>query len=226
MYIKHLIQRGEGLTLDFKDQINDLPKIAKTLVAFANTRGGKLLIGVKDSGRIGGMRTEEEFYMIESAAFRYCKPEVPFSAKEHLIDDKIVLEVDIPEGENKPYFALDSRGKGWLYVRIADENIMGNKVLLEVMRRLAHKQPTKVHYTEQERWLLHYLQDHETISQREFQQKARISYFKAQRILINLLALQLLDILLISGRDARYQLKDRVRPEGPRPFEIRTLENT
>ena len=219
MYIKKLIHRGEGLKLDFKDQITDLPKIAKTLVAFANTRGGKLLIGVKDSGRIGGMRTEEEVYMIESAAFRYCKPEVPFSAREHIVDDKIVLEVDIDEGLHKPYFAIDMAGKSWMYVRVADENILANKVLLEVIKRLTHKRPTKIHYTESEQWLLRYLQEHESISQKEFQKMAAIPYPRAQRVLINLMAVGLLDIVL--GKNTpRYRLRDRVGLNGEKAFEL------
>src|SRR5664280_1035943 len=77
-YIKKLITEGEHQQLDFKFEISDSRKIAKTLVAFANTDGGKLLIGVKDNGNIAGVRTEEEFYMVEAAASMYCKPKVAF----------------------------------------------------------------------------------------------------------------------------------------------------
>ena len=49
------------------------------LVAFANTDGGRLLIGVKDNGKIAGVRSEEEKYMIETAAQLYCIPEVEYT---------------------------------------------------------------------------------------------------------------------------------------------------
>jgi predicted HTH transcriptional regulator len=54
-YIKNLIKQGEHQQLDFKFEITDSKKIARSLVAFANTDGGKLLIGVKDNGAIAGM---------------------------------------------------------------------------------------------------------------------------------------------------------------------------
>jgi predicted HTH transcriptional regulator len=50
MYIKNLIAEGEGQELDFKYHVSSASKIARTLVAFANTDGGRLLIGVKDNG--------------------------------------------------------------------------------------------------------------------------------------------------------------------------------
>ena len=49
-YIHALIAEGEHQQQDFKFEISDARKIAKTLSAFANTDGGRLLIGVKDNG--------------------------------------------------------------------------------------------------------------------------------------------------------------------------------
>ena len=73
-YIQQLITEGEHVHQDFKFAISDARKIAKSLSAFANTGGGRLLIGVKDNGKIAGIRSEEELYMIEAAATMYCKP--------------------------------------------------------------------------------------------------------------------------------------------------------
>ncbi len=81
-YLHDLIAMGENQQLDFKFEINDVRKIAKTLVAFSNTDGGKILIGVKDNGKIAGVRSEEEYYMIETAANIYCKPEINFQLKK------------------------------------------------------------------------------------------------------------------------------------------------
>ena len=83
-YIHALIAEGEHQQQDFKFEISDARKIAKTLSAFANTDGGRLLIGVKDNGKIAGVRSEEEKYMIEAAAQLYCVPESGiFSANIH-----------------------------------------------------------------------------------------------------------------------------------------------
>ena len=67
-YIHTLIAEGEHQQQDFKFEISDARKIARTLSAFSNTDGGRLLIGVKDNGKIAGVRSEEEKYMIEAAA--------------------------------------------------------------------------------------------------------------------------------------------------------------
>lgn len=57
--IEALIEQGEHQQLDFKFEVSDSKKIARTLSAFANTDGGRLLIGVKDNGNISGVRSEE-----------------------------------------------------------------------------------------------------------------------------------------------------------------------
>ena len=54
-----LIDKGESQTLDFKRKITHPLKIAKTLVSFANTKGGKLLIGVDDDKQIIGVDPDE-----------------------------------------------------------------------------------------------------------------------------------------------------------------------
>ena len=73
-YIHDRIAEGEHQQQDFKFEISDARKIAKSLSAFSNTDGGRLLVGVKDNGKIAGVRSEEEVYMIEAAAKLYCKP--------------------------------------------------------------------------------------------------------------------------------------------------------
>ena len=75
-YIQRLIAEGEHCHQDFKFEISDARKIARSISAFANTGGGRLLVGVKDNGKIAGIRSEEEIYMIEAAANMYCKPTV------------------------------------------------------------------------------------------------------------------------------------------------------
>ena len=98
--IEALIEQGEHQQLDFKFEVSDSKKIARTLSAFANTDGGRLLIGVKDNGAISGVRSEEEYYMIEAASKMYTHPEVPFTAKRWDVNGKTVLEVYIAPIEN------------------------------------------------------------------------------------------------------------------------------
>jgi len=131
-YIRSLIEEGEHQQLDFKFEISDARKIARTLSAFSNTDGGRLLIGVKDNGRISGIRSEEEFYMLESAASLYSKPEVKFESHIHKLDGKNVLEIYIPPVENKPVYAQDDHKRWMAYIRVDDENILAGIVQLRI----------------------------------------------------------------------------------------------
>jgi len=156
-YLRSLIDEGEHQQLDFKFEISDARKIARTLSAFSNTDGGRLLIGVKDNGRIRGVQSDEEYYMAESAATLYCKPEVHFETRNYQIDGLSVLEIYIPPVTHKPVYALD-HDKRWLaYMRIADENILANIIQLEVWKE-EHKELGKLlEFTRSEEFLLHYL---------------------------------------------------------------------
>jgi len=131
-YIKSLIGQGEHQELDFKFEISNARKIARTLSAFSNTQGGRLLVGVKDNGRISGVRSEEEFFMVESAASLYCKPEVQFKSKNHSVEGKTILEIYIPPVEQKPVYARDDNKRWLAYIRVEDENILASIVQLKV----------------------------------------------------------------------------------------------
>lgn len=157
-YIHALITEGEHQQLDFKFEISDARKIARTLSAFSNTDGGRLLIGVKDNGRISGVKSDEEFYMVESAASLNCKPEVHFETRNHQVDGKNVLEIFIPPVERKPVYARDKDNRWMAYIRIADENILANIIQLEVWKEEHKKRGKLLEFTRNEEFLLRYLE--------------------------------------------------------------------
>lgn len=130
-----MIQEGEHEHQDFKFEISDTYKIAKTLSAFANTGGGRLLIGVKDNGRIAGVRSQEEAYMIEAAAQRCCVGQVDYTLRDVIVDGKTVLVADIGESKVKPVLALDNSQGQWAYVRVKDENILASPVHLALWKQ-------------------------------------------------------------------------------------------
>lgn len=132
--LKSYIREGEHQTQDFKFRVDDAQKIARTLAAFANTEGGRLLIGVKDNGKIVGVNPEEEFHVIQGAASMFCKPEIAVSTKILQDDHKLVLEVNIPQSDIKPVRAKDDDGKWKTYVRRGDHTLLANKILIGVWR--------------------------------------------------------------------------------------------
>jgi len=156
-YILDLIAQGEHSQLDFKFEISDARKIARTFAAFANTNGGRLLVGVKDNGRISGITSEEEYYMVESAAYNFCKPEVRFETHTWQVEGKTVLEVYIHPAEIRPVHAKDDDGKWMAYHRVKDENYLANRVLLELWKYDRRQQGSLIEFTRHEDLLLKYL---------------------------------------------------------------------
>ncbi len=187
-----LIQQGEHQTQDFKYCISDSRKIARSLVAFANTDGGRLLIGVKDNGRIAGVRSEEEYYMVESAAKMYSNPPIEFTTRQHFVDGKTVLEVIVEPSPEKPHFARDDEGKWWAYFRKDDENRLANKIMIEVWKRQKSPDGILINYSEDEKILLDYLATNEKISVSKYSRIARLTYRKAEEIIINFRTLNIL----------------------------------
>ena len=191
-YINKLIREGEHQTQDFKYCISDSKKIARSLVAFANTDGGRLLIGVKDNGRIAGVRSEEEYYMVESAARIYSKPAVEFTTKQHFVDGKTILEVIVEPSEEKPHFARDEEGKWWAYFRKDDENRLATKIMIEVWKKRKSPDGILINYSDDEKTLLDYLETNEKISVSKFSRIAHLSFKKAEEIIINFRTLNIL----------------------------------
>lgn len=193
-HIKRLIAGGENQQLDFKFEVADARKIARSLAAFANTEGGRLLIGVKDNGKIAGVRSEEEYYMVEAAAQLYCRPAVYFESVEWEVEKKKILEIIIPKSDKKPHYAPQKDDKYLIYIRVKDQNLLANSVLLKVWRREKGIKGTRMRYTENEKFLLNYLHDHSLITLGRFIKEAQISKRKAETILVNLILLDVIEI--------------------------------
>lgn len=187
MNVRKLIFEGEGVTLDFKKTITSCEKIAKTMVSFANNKGGRLLIGVLDDGSIKGVKSEEEErYMITKAAHFYAKPALEPAFEEVYIDNKMVLVVDIEESDSKPHYALGEDGKWWVYVRVKDKSMLASKIVVDVLRRSAKDEGVLIEYSSKEKALLEYLEANDRINVPEYCKLLNLSRRRAQRILVNL----------------------------------------
>lgn len=188
MNIRKLILQGEGTTLDFKKTITNNEKIAKSLVAFANNKGGQLLIGVADDGSIKGVKSEdEERYMITKSAHQFCKPAIEPEFEEIYIDDKLVLVVKIAESDIKPHYALDENKKWWVYYRVNDKSILASKIIVDVIKKSSKTNGELITYTEQEKKLFEHLSLEGRITLKEFSKLTRSSYRQAQKILVSLI---------------------------------------
>lgn len=195
--IEALIEQGEHQQLDFKFEVSDSKKIARTLSAFANTDGGRLLIGVKDNGNISGVRSEEEYYMIEAASKMYTQPEVPFEATRWEINGKTVLEVYIAPSSEKPHLAPDKEDKYKAYIRVADENILANEVLMLSWKKKHEPDGTLLKISKPVERLFVYLDSHPYINVNQLCKVGHVNYYTAKNILSDLLAIDALQYVVV-----------------------------
>lgn len=192
--LKLLIDKGENDCLDFKKEITSINKIAKTIVSFANHKGGIILVGVNDDKTIHGVNVDEEKHMLEQAAGFFCKPAVLIETREHLIGKKTILEVFISKGEQKPYYAKGEDEKWWAYIRVKDQSLLASKVVIEVLKRASKNEQTLIQYSEKEQALLDYLNKNDRITIKEYCQLLNISRRKATIIFVNLISIGMLKI--------------------------------
>ena len=167
-YIQSLIKEGEHQQQDFKYRVADAKKLAKSVSAFANTDGGRLLIGVRDDGNMSGVRDEEEIYMMHQAAYRYCRPQASikfdtYQVAPHYANNggrglRTIVIATVPPSDKRPIHAIDDEGNQRAYIRIADENIVASPVHLAIWREAQNPQGTMMTYTDTVRKLIDALQ--------------------------------------------------------------------
>lgn len=207
-YIQNLIEEGEHEHQDFKFQISDAKKIARSISAFANNDGGHLLIGVKDNGKIAGVRSEEEMFMIEQAAEMYCRPPQEVECSVYKVEGKSVLKVDIAKGNILPVKAPDENGNWKAYYRVADENIVASPLHVKIWKHRQSDRPTVFSLTEREQLLVDYVRTNDSITLEEYMRLAHITKNTAEFSVVNMCSM---GALALQYRDGRCQI---ILPEG------------
>lgn len=164
-YLLELISEGEHQQQDFKYRVDDARKLARSVSAFANTDGGRLLIGVRDDGHIAGVRTEGEIYVMHQAAYKYCQPEASIRFDTYHADGKAVVIATVPPSDKRPVCAPDEDGQMRAYIRIKDENIVASPVLYTLLRESQKPQGALLVYDDDIRRLLGLMEGRLTLGQ-------------------------------------------------------------
>lgn len=193
-YIQQLIEEGEHEHQDFKFSISDARKIARSVSAFANNDGGRLLIGVKDNGNIAGVRNEEDIYVVEQAAQMYCRPaqNVEFTAFK-TEGGAIVIRAEIAKASHRPVQAQEPDGSWRTYYRVKDENIAAPDLMVRAWRKKESQKGALLSFSEAESALINHLEENEMVTIEEFMKIARISRHTAEEIIIKLYAVDVID---------------------------------
>ncbi|MDB5236757.1 MAG: transcriptional regulator [Hymenobacter sp.] len=189
MDLHELIARGEGEELEFKQKTTHPHRISRTLVSLANTRGGQVLVGVDDAGRVVGVRdAEEELFVLREAAQHYVEPPLTSLAFRELEEEgRTVLIVTVPESPNKPHRAQVAPGDWRGYVRVRDASVQTSGLTEKVLER---QQPEsrleKIPLNKQELAVIDYLKTHPRITLPQFMRMANFGKRRAYQTLIKL----------------------------------------
>lgn len=203
--ILELIEEGENLHCEFKRQFTTSEKIAREMIAFANTRGGYILFGVDDDREVVGVDSEKsESELIIDAAENYCEPPVAYSINYVELFGKELVVVHIPESDKKPHRIQDylnefDINKAMVMVRVNDKSVQASKEMVRIMRansaQLALK---KYRIGPVEKHVFEYLSVNEKISVKELSSLVNISERRASRTLVKMVRANL---LLIHTKD-------------------------
>ena len=130
MNIKKLIERGESESLEFKPSLSQTKDIVETISAFSNTKGGSIIIGVDDKGKVIGVSLGKK--TIEDLANKIKQntdPKIYPSISVEKISGKNIVIVEAKESKSKPVFAFDR-----VFKRVGKSN---HRVSSDEIRKMA-----------------------------------------------------------------------------------------
>ncbi len=197
--LQNLISMGEGTYLEFKQRIASPEKIAREIAAFANTKGGTILIGVDDKGEITGVEgyLEEEFWL-NQAVNELCIPAVNIDIELLHTGKTDVLIVKVPEAKKKPVY-LKGKKKRLVLMRVQDENVEASDERIEIMKNSSSSDGVTFEYGKNEQSLFRFLNEYSDITVERFSRLIHVTSFRASRILVDLVSAGVLDVFIKDG---------------------------
>jgi predicted HTH transcriptional regulator len=197
--LKKLVAQGEGQNLEFKRKASHPEKIVREMIAFANSSGGILLLGIGDDGSIPGLKYPEGESHVVHEALKHSKPSLVITETFIPIgDSRTVIQYEIAESDKKPHSLNITGCTKDVYIRVADKSIKASREVKEIVRRAQRKKDIRFHYGEHETLLMKYLEEKPSITLKEFVQISRLKKFYASKKLIILV---LADVLKISPHE-------------------------
>lgn len=207
-YLSELISRGESTTLEFKRKSASPLKIAREISAFANTRGGILLIGVNDDGTLRGVPSEKaEIDIVDTACKFFLIPEVNFTYEVVNVSEYEILAVFIDESENKPVRVIiedeeTGQNKHRAFIRVGEKSIEASREMYRLLKeKHSASKPLVISIGEREKRLFTYLEKRERATVKDFSRLVNISERRAERLLIKLVRAGVLQIHSDDARD-------------------------
>jgi predicted HTH transcriptional regulator len=196
-----LIEEGENIQCEFKRKFSTPEKIAREMIAFANTKGGYILFGVDDDKKIVGVESEKETSeLVKDTALNYCEPKLDFFLDYKEVDGKEIVIVEVPESKYKPHRLQDYKPElditdAVVTIRVNDKSVLASKEMIRILRAQTNQIALKKYVLgPTEKTVFEYLSKVERISVKELSNLVNISERRASRTLVKMVRANLLMI--------------------------------
>lgn len=188
--LNQLVALGEGLHLEFKRRVPKDARIAREVIALANTKGGRILLGVSDDGTVRGVGdVAEEEFVLRRALQAHCRPPAEYTTERvPVADRRDVIVVSVPESAQKPHFLVidGQRSPGTAYLRAGEMSVEASPEAVQLMREEKSARGATFEFGENEMLLMRYLEDYARVTVDQFARMAGISPERASETLVAL----------------------------------------
>jgi predicted HTH transcriptional regulator len=190
----NLISRGESTYLEFKRRVSSPEKIAREMCAFANSKGGILLIGVDDDGTITGVNNHyEESYMLDIAANKLCKPAISYKIDIIAYQHTEVMLIRVAQAEHKPIYVYQNKKRN-AFVREQDESTAASEQVIGLLKNESSSEAITFEFGDNERALFQYLREEGRITIQAYSRLIHETSYRASKILVNLVSAGVLSL--------------------------------
>ena len=192
--LRNLVRVGEGKYLEFKREISSPENIAREISAFANTSGGKLIIGVDDDKTLRGIGSfYEQDFLLEKAFHDFCRPVPEYTLEIVRYKDREIAIVTVMEAKRKPIYVKDGTRRD-AYIRMKDKSVKASPEMKDLMRKVSSGKDVTFEYGPTEQKLFRYLNEYQRITVAEFARFIDLPEKQARHILVNLTAAEILKL--------------------------------
>ena len=186
--LKRIVRAGEGDHLEFKRKANHPEKLAREVIAFANTKGGILLVGVDDDTTIYGCKyIEEDMFALQQFFDKRIAPRISLQMEKIPVTARRnVLAIHVKESLKKPHFLLpEIKGeKKNTFVRVKDMSVLASREMTQILRHQNNHKGVSLQVGDAEQKLLQHLDEHARITLESAKQLLKTSKRTASTKLI------------------------------------------
>ncbi|MFN3848330.1 MAG: helix-turn-helix domain-containing protein [Spirosomataceae bacterium] len=204
--LETLLKKRESTTLEFKSRIDNPYKIARTIVAFANTSGGIALVGINDDKTVKGISALPEIEKLQKA-LELIEPPLEINYEIVMYQEKRkVLIINVKESLQKPHTVLNAKNEKEVFVRADDATVPASKQMIQILERF-DTQPNNDYVNQPNiKKLTQFLQKNRRITVKQFAKLVNISDHRAEKTMQELVFRGYL-LMLDTQRPVSYVLK-------------------